>query len=875
MRQEKRNKTTPQTKVNHKLILFGSLWVIAISSIWGGTYAITNTIINAGTSTDSTLSTNQFLGASLTKENVVDLGWDTKAEITLEDWERDAPNVIEISPYDPDNVEGSYEDSAFSGNFNLVSIEIPAHIKRINHSTFYNAKNLVNVTFEEGSILERIGNYAFHLAGIEAEELKIEIPNTVNFIGTGAFSYSKIKKFTMPTNVTTLSKWLFQGAMFVDTINLTQNSQLRRIDSQVFWNSGITSLYIPDSVEYVDNHAFELARNLVDVAMPIPFRSTPPGTPKYGFSQAQWNRISWRIVSFKGEVLTNQTVEDLGWVNNDSITLTDWALLAPHVTTIDSEAFINHELTMIELPNRITTINDGAFRNTHKLHTVTISPSSELTTINDNAFENSGITTLDLPNSITHIGEDVFKDTTSLPGADIKMLITLRKNSSTPHYGFTQEQWNVIDWQVLKFNGEILTKSDVIDLGWSITDKITLDDWALLATNVTAIEDWAFEDLNLTSIEIPNKVTTIGDQVFKNNQLLTGANIEMLVQLRKNSTTPHYGLTQEQWDSINWRIIPFQGEILTAEEMINIGWTMKDSISLSDWDTYAYNVKEIDHFTFEDLNITSIEIPIKITSIGDYAFRNTTRLSIIKINPISELESIGHNAFESSAITTIEIPAKVTFIGENAFTNTNSLTSITLPYDLYVAMDPEIPNYGLSREQWDSITLNDIPNEGMICEIIAKELLRENNNAITWVKISTYDGIEEEAFKDTDISEITINYKEGFTIGKNAFAETDQLTNIKLSISYKPLVEELGFSQTQMNVIKYTSNDNPLVPGANNSTTGIIVGSVAGVLTFIAVGLAGFLYFKNKKMKKSLATAELMLEAQINTNTLKVDSEDK
>ncbi|MGL5617664.1 MAG: leucine-rich repeat protein [Metamycoplasmataceae bacterium] len=522
---------------------------------------------------------------------------------------------------------------------------------------------------------------------------------------------------------------------------------------------------------------------------------------------------------FDGMYLDKLSITALDWLNLEVILESDWfdahnvIQIGPEVN-LDQEVgiapFLDTNIRSIYIPSRIQVIGEYSFMNSTIEH-LNFEENSNLEFINDFAFKNTmELLEINLPSSIKKIGIETFSS----------------------------------------------SSVETVDFGENSQLKI--------------IKAGAFKNSKLANINIPDSVLEIEEEVFLNIPTLLGKNISMPNKLKGDN--PHqakYGLTQEQWDLINWRIIPFQGEVLTAEEVINIGWTMKDSITLSDWDTYAYNVKKIDHFTFENSNITSIEIPIEITIIGDYAFSNTTQLSIIKINPISELTSIGNNAFENSAITSIEIPNNVNFIGENTFINTNSLTLVTLPYDLYVVKDPETPKYGLTREQWDSILLNAIPNQGMICEIIAEELLKENNNVITWDKISFYDGIEEEAFRDTNITEIIINYKEGFTIGRNAFAETDLLNNIELSAMYKDIIDELGFSKTQINNIKYPLNDSAETPESNN------VGLVAGVLITLAVGFVGFLYGKNKKIKKSLATAELLLEAQISsTNITKIYSKD-
>jgi hypothetical protein len=70
-------------------------------------------------------------------------------------------------------------------------------------------------------------------------------------------------------------------------------------------------------------------------------------------------------------------------------------------------------------------------------------------------------------------------------------------------------------------------------------------------------------------------------------------------------------------------------------------------------------------------------IPPAITAIGDFAFRDSSGLSIVTFSPGSRLATIGTGAFErSSSLISIEIPASVTNIGNWAFDGVSSLTSV-------------------------------------------------------------------------------------------------------------------------------------------------------------------------------------------------------
>ncbi|MGL5592014.1 MAG: leucine-rich repeat domain-containing protein, partial [Metamycoplasmataceae bacterium] len=287
-----------------------------------------------------------------------------------------------------------------------------------------------------------------------------------------------------------------------------------------------------------------------------------------------------------------------------------------------------------------------------------------------------------------------------------------------------------------------------------------------------------------------------------------------------------------------------QGTTLNRAAVTLVGWSTQTNITLSDWTTWAPNVTIIDAGAFDGLSLVSIEIPNKVITIGNNAFRNTNALSSISINSLSELKSIGNNAFENSGITAISLPKTVTTIGTDAFKNTSSLTSITFPHSVY--RESVTTPYGLTPAQWNSVVWKDFPESGIIDKIIARNLLQVNNNIIEWANIKNFSSIESEAFMNTDIKYIEIQAKEGFTIGTGAFTNTSLLVDIILDESYRDIVDTLGFTEQQIQNIDFTS-----AKASNN--TGAIVGSIIAVLAVAGLGVGGFFYWKYMQKQKALA----------------------
>lgn len=96
----------------------------------------------------------------------------------------------------------------------------------------------------------------------------------------------------------------------------------------------------------------------------------------------------------------------------------------------------------------------------------------------------------------------------------------------------------------------------------------------------------------------------------------------------------------------------------------------------------------------KECEMTSIEIPSSVTSIGENAFTRCTNLSSITI-PYS-VTSIGTSAFSYSGLTSIEIPSSVTSIASRAFEGCSNLSSVTIPNSITSIESGAFSNCGLT-----------------------------------------------------------------------------------------------------------------------------------------------------------------------------------
>lgn len=138
--------------------------------------------------------------------------------------------------------------------------------------------------------------------------------------------------------------------------------------------------------------------------------------------------------------------------------------------------------------------------------------------------------------------------------------------------------------------------------------------------------------------------------------------------------------------------------------------------------------------------LTSVELPSSVKTIGTGAFRRQTITSIFLPDTI---ESIGAEAFRSSDLVSVILPTNLTILEERVFYNT-SITSIELPSTL-----KEIKDRALYRTPMTKITLP----EGLT--IIGDSAFRYSK--LQGIRIpSTVTVIGTYAFSDTDIVNVEV-----------------------------------------------------------------------------------------------------------------------
>lgn len=398
------------------------------------------------------------------------------------------------------------------------------------------------------------------------------------------------------------------------------------------------------------------------------------------------------------------------------------------VTTIGAHAFFECEnITSVSLPNTLTTLYNGAFYLCSGLKSIDL-PNS-LITIDMYTFYGTGLKSITIPSNVTSIDADAFLLCQQLE--KVSFLGTTPPNVYGP-YQHSFENYKGIYYvpcgtveayaEALYVDTERVSESGVAsgrfgdiapnldNLTWELSCDGILSiigyggmyhwfgdshaPWyeyraqiknVIIGDGVSDIGSHAFQDCNnLKSISIPNTITLIGQSAFSGCSNLTSITIPTSVTSIWESAFANCRKLNEVHisDLEKWFRIKFEGSV------------------------YSNPLCYAPHLYVNETEITSVEFPSSIISIGDYAFCGWKNLTSVSIP--ENVTSIGKYAFwNCSGLTSIKIPYGVTDIGEGAFIDCSSLTSITseamtppiiavpqyLEYRVFNNVDKSIPLY--------------------------------------------------------------------------------------------------------------------------------------------------------------------------------------
>ncbi len=598
-----------------------------------------------------------------------------------------ADTPIESLTFAADAKIKTIEQSAFEKTEKLGSVVIPASVTTLGRAVFKNS-GITSLSFAEGFSLT-------------------EIPED-------AFAYTHVSSVTIPDSVTLINHNAFREIKELKSVTLG-NGEHMMIMSNVFYHSGLESVYIPANVDYVGEYAFVALTNLTEFAVA---ENNPYYTAVDGLLVSKnGQKLIAAPAGRTGSLTVPRGIESIGFGAFEDSRLSEVKFLEDaNILSFGFRAFYNADgLTEMHIPSAVITVDYYAFAMCDSLQAVTFAENNSLKGIYEGAFYGcKNLSDILLPDSIAEISDFAFYGCRNLTDVPVSE---------------TGEIKGIYDYAFAYtgFSGDYSVPETLIDIGAYafMGNKFT----SVTIPNTNArnliIGIGAFEDCNeITEITIPFIGASFEDAAFSwfgfifgagsyeanaiyipkslTNATVTGEisfiapyafyNAKDLKEVSLPETISTIGYMAFQETSFRYElsgIIEFldkDGKPVATMHKHYTGLGVSGEFQLSD------NVKVLAWDAFADCPyLKGIVLPEGIDGIAPRAFLNCTSLEYVVIP--ESVTSIGSQAFSNcSNLKSIHIPNQVTTIEASAFQHCEKLESVYLP-DSATNVSPGIFDY--------------------------------------------------------------------------------------------------------------------------------------------------------------------------------------
>ena len=417
--------------------------------------------------------------------------------------------------------------------------------------------------------------------------------------------------------VTQIGSSTFYNCSSLNSVKLPNS--INTIRGSAFYDSGITSIDLGNSVSKIDSYVFQYCESLTEIELPQSLTSL--GYMAFG-----------DCISLKKAVFLSETINFNRNIFSGCTSLEE-VILPSKITTITERFFQNcTSLKNFSIPETVTAIDYMAFYDCSSLKSITIPKS--VTKIESYAFAGcTSLESINLHDDITSLGEYVFQDCKSL-----KSIIIPSKLSIIPKCCFDYCESLT---EIIIPEGVTTIESYAFD-GCTSLSKINIPQ------TITAIKDAAFRKTAITSIEFPQNLTEISWECFSGCSNLTEFTISENVTKIGEAAFAGTSLTSitipENVTSIG------SGALRYCDGLTTI--TIPNSVTSIESKLF-YNCSNLKH----------VKIGTSVKSIGSSAFEGCGNLCQLEIP--EGVKSIGKCAFRNSGLPDyIELPSTITSIAD-------------------------------------------------------------------------------------------------------------------------------------------------------------------------------------------------------------------
>jgi hypothetical protein len=260
----------------------------------------------------------------------------------------------------------------------ILILLLETRVREFQACAFFEHGSLDEITFEFGSKLKCIEEYAFYYSSMRM----IQIPSCVEFIGDCCFF----------------------GCHSLCDITFESGSKLQRLGEGAFYSSGVTRIQIPSSVEFIGNCCFGECKSLCEITFES--ESSLKEIGNNAFSGTNLKRIE---VPKKCEIISGLSlagVKEVSICRENPFLVHDELFIKSYDKKVliryignDSEIMIGREVEII---------SKGCFKGCESILEVKFERGSKLERIESYAFYGIALERIQIPMSVDFIGNDCF-----------------------------------------------------------------------------------------------------------------------------------------------------------------------------------------------------------------------------------------------------------------------------------------------------------------------------------------------------------------------------------------------------------------------------------------------------------------------------------
>ena len=557
------------------------------------------------------------------------------------------------------------------------------------------------IVFEEGSVLEQIGQYAFYY---NRGALDIVLPESVTVIGNYAFAYSNIKSIEA-TSLTAVGSDAFYYAQnlesakvcgsiatnaFYNCTNLSDLDITGATEINPYAFNGcikLTEVVIPNTVNKIGSNAFQGCSALEKLTIGNGVETWDYNSNSYYYSPF------YNLQNLKEVVFVDGTTEVHNYLFS-SCTKLEKVTLPETITTIGSYAFTGCvKLNDVNLPSGLVTIGTYAFYNCNRIDSITIPES--VTSIENNAFYgcNSLYSVRNLSSSFT-----IVKGNSGNGYAGYYAVEVINGTQESTLFVYDDKYVFIKDsgiYYLVKYVGD----DDITELTLPVPNSEGFIDPSIdEVIQDYRIRQYAFDgNTTIKKLTIPNGVKIIGNNAFSNMKALEEITIgEDVTTIGANAFSEAYNLKVINYNakSISSYSVAFYYCGLSGEGItVNIGsnvTALPNSLFYGSGTSNYAKIKTVNFANESSLqtigssvfyccyDLEEIVIPDSVTSINYSAFYNCTSLKNVTLS--KNMTVINDSLFYNcNNLQSVVMPTTITSIGGSAFAYCSKLNEITIP----------------------------------------------------------------------------------------------------------------------------------------------------------------------------------------------------